>query len=107
MHRLVIFSSILALALPAAIAREKEEAFQGVQQSVQERTGKTVRWEEDQKSREQALQDVRRLLRKPLTVDAAVQIALLNNRSLQATFEEIGLSAADCTRGRHHPESEV
>ena len=95
MHRLAIFSSILAVALPAAIAREKEEAFQGVQRSVQERAGKTVRWEEDQKSREQALQDVRRLLRKPLTVDAAVQIALLNNRSLQATMEEIGLSAAD------------
>ena len=57
--------------------------------------GKTVRWEEDQKSREQTLQDVHRLLGKPLTVDAAVQIALLNNRSLQATFEEIGLSAAD------------
>ena len=94
-HRFVIFSSIFALALPAGIAREKEEAFQGVQKSVQERTGKTVRWEEDQKSREQALQDVRRLLRKPLTVDATVQIALLNNRSLQATFEEIGLSAAD------------
>jgi outer membrane protein, heavy metal efflux system len=94
-HRFVIFSSIFALALPAGLAREKEEAFQGVQKSVQERTGRTVRWEEDQKSREQALQEVRRILGKPLTVDATVQIALLNNRSLQATFEEIGLSAAD------------
>jgi outer membrane protein, heavy metal efflux system len=94
-HRFVIFSSIFALALPAGIAREKEDAFKGVQKSVQERTGKTVRWEEDQKSREDALQEVRRLLRKPLTVDATVQIALLNNRSLQATFEEIGLSTAD------------
>jgi cobalt-zinc-cadmium efflux system outer membrane protein len=94
-YRFVIFSSIFALALPAGIAREKEEAFQRMQQSVQERTGKTVRWEQDQKSREQALQEVRRLLRNSLTIDAAVQIALLNNRSLQATFEEIGLSAAD------------
>jgi outer membrane protein, heavy metal efflux system len=94
-HRFVIFSSIFALSLQAGIAREKEEAFQGVQKSVQERTGKTVRWEEDQKSREQALQEVRRILRKTLTVDATVQIALLNNRSLQATFEEIGFSAAD------------
>jgi cobalt-zinc-cadmium efflux system outer membrane protein len=95
LHRFVIFSSIFALVLPAGIAREKEEAFRGVQKSVQERTGKTVRWEEDQKSREQTVQDLRRLLRKPLTVDATVQIALLNNRSLQATFEQIGLSAAD------------
>src|SRR5271165_4378874 len=93
--RFAACSTILAMTLPAASAREKEETFQGVQQSVQERTGKTVRWEEDQAAHEQALQDVRQLLRKPLTVETAVQIALLNNRSLQATFEEIGLSAAD------------
>src|SRR4029077_5016815 len=76
-------------------AREKEDAFQSVQQSIQERTGKAVRWEEDQKAREQARQDVRQLLRKPLTIDTAFQVALINNRSLQATFEKIGLSGAD------------
>src|SRR5262249_770492 len=35
------------------------------------------------------------LLRKTLTGDAAVQVALLNNRELQATFEEIGIANAD------------
>ena len=95
MNRFVAISSIFAFTLPAGLAREKEDAFRSVQQSVQERTGKVVRWEEDQAARETALQDVHQLLRKPLTVDTAVQIALLNNRSLQATFEEIGLSAAD------------
>jgi len=93
--RLVTCLSILAIISPAGSARDKERPFQSVQQSVQERSGKTVRWEEDQAAHEQALQDARQLLRKPLTVDAAVQIALLNNRSLQATFEEIGLSNAD------------
>src|SRR5580700_3698766 len=93
--RFVACSLILAMTMPAGSAREKEKAFQDVQQSVQERTGKAVRWEEDQAAHEQALQEVRQLLRKPLTVDTSVQIALLNNRSLQATFEEIGLSAAD------------
>ncbi|HZC35933.1 MAG TPA: TolC family protein, partial [Chthoniobacterales bacterium] len=93
--RFVALSSILGLILPAGAAREKEDAFGSVQQSVRERTGKEVRWEKDQAAHLQALQDVRRLLRKPLTVDTAVQIAFLNNRSLQATFEEIGLSAAD------------
>ena len=93
--RFVACAIILAMTLPAGSAREKEEAFQDVQRSLQERTGKTVRWEEDQAAHEQALRDVRLLLRKPLTAESAVQIALLNNRSLQATFEEIGLSAAD------------
>ena len=99
----VTCSSILAMTIPAGSAREKEGAFQGVQQSVQERSGKTVRWEEDQAAHEQALQEVRQLLRKPLTVDTAVQIALLNNRSLQATFEEIGLSAADLIEAATFP----
>ena len=95
MNRFVALCSSIALILPAGVAREKDDAFRNLQQSIQERTGKTVRWEEDQAAREQARQDVRQLLRKPLTIDTAVQIALTNNRSLQATFEEIGLSAAD------------
>jgi outer membrane protein, heavy metal efflux system len=101
--RFVTCSSILAMTLPSGFAREKEKAFQSVQQSVQERSGKTVRWEEDQAADEQALQEVHQLLRKPLTIDTAVQIALLNNRSLQATFEEIGLSTADLLEAATFP----
>jgi cobalt-zinc-cadmium efflux system outer membrane protein len=98
---------MLAATLLPASAREKEEAFQGVQQSVQERTGKTVRWEVDQAARGQALQDFRLLLRKPLTVESAVQIALFNNRSLQATFEGIGLSAANLIEAATIPNPKI
>ncbi len=38
---------------------------------------------------------VRALLAKPLTVSAAVQIALFNNRALQAAFNELGISDAE------------
>jgi outer membrane protein, heavy metal efflux system len=105
--RFVACSLMLAMTSPAGSVREREEAFQGVQQSVRERTGKAVRWEEDQAAHEQALQDVRQLLRKPLTVDTAVQIALLNNRSLQATFEGIGLSAADLLEAATIPNPKI
>jgi len=37
---------------------------------------------------------VARLLKRPLTADAAVQIALLNNRGLQAAYNELGISEA-------------
>src|SRR5690606_23923867 len=37
------------------------------------------------------------LLSKPLTPDAAVKVALLNNRRLQAAFSELGIGAADLT----------
>jgi outer membrane protein TolC len=37
---------------------------------------------------------VGQLLKKPLTADSAVQIALLNNRGLQAAFNELGIAEA-------------
>lgn len=37
---------------------------------------------------------VARLIKKPLTADAAVQIALLNNRGLQAAYDELGIAEA-------------
>ena len=37
---------------------------------------------------------VARLLKRPLTADAAVQIALLNNRGLQAAYDELGIAEA-------------
>jgi outer membrane protein TolC len=37
---------------------------------------------------------VTRLLRRPLSVDAAVQVALLNNRTLQAAYNELGIAEA-------------
>ena len=36
-----------------------------------------------------------RLLRHPLTVDTAVQVALLNNKGLQASYNELALAEAD------------
>ncbi|WP_262267441.1 TolC family protein [Microvirga yunnanensis] len=40
-------------------------------------------------------QRVEELLRRPLTPDSAVQIALLKNRGLQADFNELGVSEAE------------
>jgi outer membrane protein TolC len=43
------------------------------------------------------------LLAAPLTADAAVQIALLNNRDLQASLSELGISEADLVRAGRLP----
>jgi len=37
---------------------------------------------------------VQRLMRRPLTADAAVQVALLNNRDLQAAYNALGIAEA-------------
>ncbi|WP_204272975.1 hypothetical protein, partial [Enterobacter hormaechei] len=44
---------------------------------------------------EHAQEVVRGMLRRTLTVDGAVQIALLNNKGLQAAYNELALAEAD------------
>jgi outer membrane protein TolC len=46
---------------------------------------------------------VERLLKRPLTVDAAVEIALLNNRGLQAAFNRLGVAEAIMAREKLPP----
>jgi outer membrane protein TolC len=46
---------------------------------------------------------VTHLLRRPLTAEAAVQVALLNNRGLQAAYNELGLAEADMVRSSLPP----
>lgn len=43
------------------------------------------------------------LLKAPLSVDSAVQIALLNNRGLQATLYDVGISEADLVQATRLP----
>src|SRR5258708_38382226 len=47
------------------------------------------------KDAERAQQAVRRLLRQTLTVNSAVQVALLSNRGLQASYNELALAEAN------------
>jgi outer membrane protein TolC len=47
------------------------------------------------------------LLRKPLTADAAVQIALLNNRGLQAAYNALGIAEAEMIQASLPPAPTV
>lgn len=51
--------------------------------------------EQDEASRAKVRERVQALLSKPLTPERAVQVALLNNRMLQATIEELGVAQAE------------
>lgn len=56
---------------------------------------------------EQANDAVRQLLKRPLTADTAVQIALLNNRGLQAAYNQLGLAEADRVQASLPPNPTV
>ena len=66
-----------------------------VEATIAERTGKRLQWNRGGAEDAQIEQGVRALLQRELTADRAVQVALLNNRELQARFEEIGIAQAD------------
>ncbi|MDP9124336.1 MAG: TolC family protein [Pseudomonadota bacterium] len=62
---------------------------------TKERAGQAVHWQRSQADAEVAGARVAELLKKALTPDAAVELALLNNRGLQASFGELGIAEAD------------
>lgn len=84
---------IIALPLIAAgcASTNPKTAFSDVNTTVNARLGQTVQWGHTN----EVVQAVSSLLRTNLTAQSAVTIALLNNRSLQATFEEVGISQAE------------
>lgn len=63
--------------------------------TVQGRIPQRIAWNHGSKADQQADQAVSALLFKPLGPEDAVQIALLRNRGLQASYAELGLAQAD------------
>jgi outer membrane protein, heavy metal efflux system len=71
-------------------------AFVSIKEDVNDRTGLQLHWHTGQKEdEEQVAQAVDQLLKEPLNVDSAVQIALLNNRRIQALYQDLRISRAD------------
>ena len=93
MRYAALFFAALSI-LAGCTGVSKEMAFSEVQQQVDERIGLPVHWNANTDPADEAAQTTKELLGKPLVADAAVQIALLNNRRLQATYEELGIAQA-------------
>ena len=81
----------------------QDGGFASVQEIATQRLAKDVVWAKSEADRDSIAQRVNELLTKPLSVDGAVQIALLNNRGLQASFSELGISEADLVQAGRLP----
>ena len=77
--------------------------FSVVEQSARQRLGKDVRWARTPADQATLDQRVNELLAKPLSADDAVQVALLNNRGLQASFQELGITEAEFVQAGRLP----
>jgi outer membrane protein TolC len=100
--RIALFA-MAALALGGCATFSKDGGFDSVEKTVKERSGKDIAWAKTEEERGKLRARVAELLAKPLTADTAVQIALLNNRGLQASFAELGISEADLVRAGRLP----
>ena len=92
--RLTIAAACLPL-LAACTTFSPDGGFEPVQTAVRERGGTEARWVRTDRDAGEVRQTVERLIAKPLTADAAVQVALINNGGLQATYAEVGIAEAD------------
>ena len=70
----------------------KDSGFSAVNTAAISRTGYDLSWTRHAADDEAALDASRGLLASDLTLDNAVRVALLNNRQLQATFEDLGIA---------------
>ncbi len=74
----------------------KSAAFGKVSSETSKAIGKQTVWVQTQAEAERTAKRVHALShKKTITADTAVQIALLNNKGLQAAYAEVGLSAAE------------
>ena len=85
---------LVALAASGCASIQPQNAFDDVQATVAERTEYRVVWSTGEAEDAEAREAVDALLSDSLTVESAVQIALLNNRRLQATYEDLGVAQA-------------
>ena len=89
---------LLVLSLGGCATVQPESHFKAVQTLGQERVDAEIVWSQDPEQVQENLQRASTLAQDGLTRDEAAQIAILNNRALQAELEDLGLAAAGLTQ---------
>lgn len=85
----------LVAGLSACASTSATPAFDDVAKTVKARSGHSVRWDQDSAEDKEAEKAIDALLRRNLTADTAVQVALLNSPRLKSRFEELAIARAD------------
>ena len=94
---------LAVLALGGCATFSEDRCFGEVEQLASERLGTKVQLARADKDGEAIAAQVKALLAKPLGAEDAVQIALLNNPGLQASYAELGIAEADLVQAGRLP----
>ena len=96
-------AALALFTLSGCATLSSDAGFGPVEQTAKDRLGKDIKWARSDADRDAIEMRVAQLLEQPLSVDDAVQIALLNNKGLQASFNELGISEADMVQAGRLP----
>ena len=89
-------SLLTVLMLVGCATPSAQDSFRPVAEMAKTRlVGKETRWLQSDKERQELRQIMNAKLSQPLTIDDAVQVALLNNRGLQAQYAQLGIALSD------------
>jgi outer membrane protein TolC len=96
-HGRRITIALAAIALGGCASFSPDGGFGAVQKAAGEHLGPEIElaWARQAEDRDRIERRVADLLARPLGMDEAVQLALLNNRGLQAAYAELGIAEAD------------
>lgn len=92
-----------ALVLSGCATFSDDGGFAAVADAAHQRLGKSAVWVRDDAAAQAQAQARDALLAKPLDVDDAVQLTLLNHRGLQATYAELGIAEASLVQAGRLP----
>ncbi|WP_338340511.1 TolC family protein [Burkholderia vietnamiensis] len=99
----LIAGAVALVVLAGCTTFSRDGGFNTVSTTASERLGKEALFVRTEQDRDAVAQRTRELLGKPLAMDDAVQVALLNNAGLQASYAELGISEADLVQAGRLP----
>lgn len=103
----IILIAVSCLVFVGCASTNPQAAFNDVDQTINAHIGQSVQWPRNDSTNNEIAKVIEPLLQTKLTAQAAVTIAFLNNRSLQAEFEEIGISQADVAQASRLQNIEI
>src|SRR5258708_8828296 len=100
--RVIAATAVLAF-LAGCTTFSRDGGFDSVATAASQRPGKGAVLGRTDEDRNAVAKRTQELLSRPLGMDGAIQIALLNNRGLQASYSELGIAEADLVQAGRLP----
>src|SRR6188768_1380571 len=90
-----LLTAVLLILATSCAAVNPRAGLGDIERLVAQRATLPVSWPENEAEASTVAATVDTLLADPLTAESATRIALLNNRSLQALYHELGVPEAE------------